>query len=63
MKPFEEYLAREIYLTGCRERAASKSIADRHARRAALEERRKYRRDVVTASVSLLAGVMLGAGA
>lgn len=63
MKPFEEYLAREIYLTGCRERAVSKSIADRHARRTALEERRKYRREVATAAVSLLAGVMLGAGA
>lgn len=63
MKPFEEYLAREIYLTGCRERAASKSIADRHARRAALEERRKYRREAANAAVSLLVGVMLGAGA
>ena len=62
MKTFEEYIAQEIYLTGCRERAASKSIADRHARRTALEERRKHRREVATAAVFLLAGMVLGAG-
>ena len=62
MKPFEQYLAYEIYLTGCRERAASKSIADRHAHRDALEERRKHRREVATAAVFLLAGMVLGAG-
>lgn len=62
MKPFEQYLTHEIYLTGCRERAASKSIADRHARRTALEERRKHRREVATAAVFLLAGMVLGAG-
>ena len=62
MKTFEEYIAREIYLTGCRERAASKSVADRHARRAALEERRKCRKEAATAAVFLLAGMVLGAG-
>jgi len=62
VKPFEEYLAQEIYLTGCRERAASKSIAARHARRDAREEHRRNRRELASAAVYLLAGMVLGAG-
>ena len=60
MKPFEQYLAHEIYLTGCRERAVNKSIADRHARRDAREECRKCRREVASAAVYLLTGMVLG---